>query len=96
MAKHRKTKRGGAWWNPFSWGKPAQSASMGLTDTTKEVAPLAASAVGTPAEQAAALGTASPSSPSMAPSGEALGPTAGRRKHRKTHRRSRKHRSRKH
>lgn len=99
MARHKKTRktrrrrsmRGGAWYNPFSWGKPAQVATTGVsttvTDTTKAAAPLVPSA---PA-QAAALGT-SPGG-TVSTGAPILGSTAatplgmGGRRRRKTRRR---------
>jgi hypothetical protein len=100
MARHKKTRktrrrrsmRGGAWYNPFSWwGKPAQVATTGVsttvTDTTKAAAPMVPSA---PA-QAAALGT-SPGG-TVSTGAPILGSTAatplgtGGRRRRKTRRR---------
>lgn len=101
MARHKKTRKtrrrrsmhGGVWYNPLSWGKPAQVATTGVsktvTDTTDAAAPLVPSA---PA-QAAALGTSPGGTVSTgAPilGSTAATPLGGRRrrtrKHRKSHR----------
>ena len=89
VKRHRR--RGGAWYNPLSWfdKKPED---MPPAKVAEAVAPI----VPSPAAQADALGTASPSA-SSPPAGEPLGPDVGgkrrRRKHhsrRKTRRHSRR------
>ena len=63
MARHKKTRKtrrrmhGGEWYNPFSWGKPAQVATTGVSETVTDTTAAAAPMVPSAPAQAAALGT---------------------------------------